>query len=107
MVWQPKVQTDWDGDEALSHLVEERTLLPEDTPWELGKRDLYGYFPAAVQSVAQLSMYANMEHVRLKASEFIINMTMRIEDMERQGRGSPLDELIKNVTTYANENGNH
>jgi hypothetical protein len=101
MTWQPVVGADWDGDEALRHLVDERTLLPEDTPWELGKRDLYGYFPMAIRSVAQLAAYAHMEHIRLKAAEFIISKTVELKEMEG-GRGGALEDFIESVSKFAN-----
>jgi hypothetical protein len=102
MAWEPKVRADWDGDEQLMHLMEERTLLPEDTPWEVGKRDLYAYFPMAVRSVGQLSAYASMEHIRLKASEFIIAKTMELRELETSGKGGALEEFIESVSKFAN-----
>lgn len=84
-------------------MVTERTLAPEDTPWEVAKRDLYGYLPASVRSLAHLALYAEDERTRLNAAKLHIETVAKIEDMEKRGQGGPLDALIKGVTDYAND----
>lgn len=102
MAFQPNVESTWSGDDQLEWLITERTLSPEDTPFELGKRDLYGYFPAAVRSVAQLAMHSSDDKVRLNASRFIVDTVAKLEVAEQEGKDGPLDKFIKNITDFAN-----
>lgn len=103
MAWEPKITEDWDADTELQWLVAERTLSPEDTPWEVAKRDLYGYLPASVRSLAHLALYASDEKTRLNAAKLHIETVAKIEEMEHRGKGGPLDELLKGVTAYVND----
>lgn len=102
MSWEPRISETWDSDTELEWLVTERTLSPEDTPWEVAKRDLYGYLPASVRRLAHLAMYAEDERVRLGAAKFHIETVLKVEEAEHRGRGGPLDELLKSVNEYAN-----
>ena len=106
MSWEPRISEDWDSDTELQWLVTERTLSPEDTPWEVAKRDLYGYLPASVRRLAHLAMYADDEKVRFNAARFHIEMVQKIEDMEHRSRGGPLDDLLKGVTSFVNDPSN-
>lgn len=103
MSWEPRISEQWDSDAELEWLTVERSLRPEDTPWEVAKRDLYGYLPASVRRLAHLAMYAEDEKVRLQAARFHIETVQKIEEMEHRGKGGPLDELLKGVTDYIND----
>jgi hypothetical protein len=95
------VQREWDGDHQLEALVMERTMLPEDTPYSIGCKDLRAYFPAAVRSIAQLSLYATRENIRLEASKFIVTKAM---ELEVQTAADPLVRFFDEVTEFAETN---
>jgi len=69
----------WDSDEALEFLKEERTVFGDVSNVELTRRLIEEAAPAAALSMIHLSRHAVNENTRMNASKWVVEMATNIE----------------------------
>jgi hypothetical protein len=89
----------WIPDDALTGLVSERSLHPEEDEVALAQRLFRENTPAAAASIIHSAIHSPSERVRLDASKYVLERTMGPVG-ETNVEISPTEDFISKVIDY-------
>jgi hypothetical protein len=95
-----KIAPEWFADEAMTDLVTEQAMLPEETPTSIGLQDLENYFPLAVRRVGQIACHGDDKYA-LPAAKYIIAANLQLQKAKTAGGEDPVDSFAKAVMAEA------
>jgi hypothetical protein len=96
-----RINPDWYADEAMTDLITEQEMMPEETPFSIGMKDMQYYFPLAVRRIGQIATHGDEKHA-LVAAKYIISANLAIEKARASGGEDPVDAFAKQVMAEAN-----
>jgi hypothetical protein len=92
-----KIAPEWFADAAMTDLVAEQAMMPEETPISIGLRDLESYFPLAVRRIGQIAVHGMDEKTALAAAKYVVAANLNIQKARVGGEEDPVDAFAKSV----------
>lgn len=93
-----QLSKEWVPEDALSSLVTERTLNPEESEEQTARRLLRENLPAAVLGIVHTSIHGENSRIRLDAQKYITERVLgRIGDDAFGADISPVDEFANSM----------
>jgi hypothetical protein len=96
-----KIAPEWFADDAMRDLVQEQTMMPEETPISIGLKDLESYFPLAVRRVGHIAVHGEDEKTALAAAKYVIAANLQLQKARASGEDDPVEAFAKSVMDEA------
>jgi hypothetical protein len=95
-----KIAPEWFADSAMQDLVTEQAMMPEETPFSIGLKDLENYFPLAIRRLGQIASHGE-DKFALPAAKYIIAANLQLQKAKTAGGEDPVDAFAKAVMAEA------